>query len=196
MSGPSRIAGSLRETASRLSEWFGVTITVGQVRHWKKKVYATDDPPKLLQQLMNQKRPPKFAVELQQKDSKSRREEQPSKPKMPQDGLDQTQVEKELAVLQQKLIDAENYEEARTLRTQIAGIRDVLRELREQGRYILQEDAISAASQFAMACRKSWEVIEDEVPPMLDGLTALQMKSKLRDLAKAKISEIRNCFPE
>lgn len=65
----------------------------------------------------------------------------------------------------------------------------------ENRRLIPINEAVAAASQFAMTCRKLWEGVEDELPPILEGLSSLEMQSRLRDVSKAKIMEMHEAFP-
>jgi hypothetical protein len=173
--------------AVRLGKALGIGVTRQMVRKWKAKGYPLDDPEELGRCLWNQERRPKGLK--RPKDLESVPAVRPDV-----EGLDQEQVEKELRELYEKLRDAEDYEEARTRRTQIAGVKDVLKELREQGRYILREEAAKSAAVAAMASKGKWEQIEDELPPMLEGLTALQMKEKLRPFARRVIMELAEVF--
>ena len=66
----------------------------------------------------------------------------------------------------------------------------------EKGLYILRSDAVKAGSRAGLASKHAWENIEDSLPPMLEGLTALQMKEKLRDYARSVNLELAAVFDD
>lgn len=174
--------------AIRLTKALGFEVTRKMVRVWTAKGYPLNDVDEIRRRLRNQERAPKATQPTTAAERPEREGETEAKP------LDPLEVERELAKLQARMLAAEDYETARTLRTQIAGIRDVLKELREQGKYILRDVSTSEAMQAGAASRAAWEKIEDELPPMLDGLTAAQMKVKLRDFARSRCIELAEHF--
>ena len=66
----------------------------------------------------------------------------------------------------------------------------------QKGKYMLKSDAVEAASVAALASKTAWEGLEDEIPPMLEGLTAAKMKVKLRDYGRMKSNELAEIFEE
>jgi transposase-like protein len=52
----------------------------------------------------------------------------------------------------------------------------------------------NAAAYAAAANKAAWEEIEDSLPPLLEGLTAAQMKVKLRGYARKKCLEMAEIF--
>jgi hypothetical protein len=52
----------------------------------------------------------------------------------------------------------------------------------------------NAAAYAAAANKAAWEEIEDSLPPLLEGLTAAQMKVKLRGYARQKCLEMAEIF--
>lgn len=64
----------------------------------------------------------------------------------------------------------------------------------EEGRYILASDAKSAAMRAGTACRAAWEKIVDDLPPAMEGLTAIQMQAKLREYVRLKLTDLSQIF--
>ena len=61
---------------------------------------------------------------------------------------------------------------------------------KEIGSLVPIEEMIEGASMAGVAQKAEWESLEDELPPQLEGLTALQMKAKLRDYGRMKCIEL------
>ena len=66
----------------------------------------------------------------------------------------------------------------------------------QKGFYILKTTAMEAASIAAVSSKAAWEGLEDDLPPMLEGLTAPKMKVKLRDYGRMKAKELSEIFDE
>lgn len=179
---------SLRSTAARLTEQMGWNVTQKMVRDWKDKGYPLDDPQALEKRLRNQERLPKGMP------SKKLATQTPQNKPAQSEGLSESAVEAQLRDMYERLLAVTDYEEARTLRTQMQGIKDILKELREQNRYILKETAQAAGAQAAVSVRGELEKLEDALPPILDGLTALQMKNKLREYARSIMLDLSRYF--
>lgn len=64
----------------------------------------------------------------------------------------------------------------------------------QRGKYILKSQAAEAGAKAAIASKTAWEGIEDELPPLLEGLPAPQMKLKLRDYGRMKAQELSELF--
>jgi len=186
--------------AKRLSEGLGFKVSRKMLQCWEAKGYPLDDISKLKRALKNQERQPKAMKQAKKKAAKDSNQPAPTPapedPKTPGEGkiLDADLIELELDKLQKELLIAQDYDEARTTKTKISGLREILKELREQRHFIRITEAIEAASIAAVASKAAWEAIEDELPPQLNGLTAPQMKVKLRDFARMKANELSEIF--
>jgi hypothetical protein len=165
--------------ASRLSKEMGFEVTRAMVRVWKKKGYDLHDIEKLKARLMESERPP---AGLRSKTADT--------PDEPMSG----DLEQQLATLQRDLITASDYETARRIKTKIAGLKELHRTQVEMGQFIPVTESMDAGARAATASKAAWEAIEDDLPPMLEGLTAAQMKKQLRDYARAKCFELANIF--
>lgn len=183
---------SLRETAKSLTLDLGFKVEVGMVRTWIAKGYDLDNIENLKRSIKNQERQPPAMKQAKKLAAKKKKAEEQKPPEPPP--LSPDIVEEELAKLQKDLLVAEDYDEARTIKTKISGVREVLKELREQKNYIRITDAIEAASMAAVASKAAWESLEDELPPQLEGLSAAQMKVKLRAFAQLKARELSEIF--
>jgi len=64
----------------------------------------------------------------------------------------------------------------------------------ERGEYMPLAEALEGAAMCGTRSKAAWEAIEDELPPQLEGLTALQMKVKLREYARSKCLELSQAF--
>ena len=179
---------SYQQIADRLTDEMGWPVTKRMAQMWVKAGYNVNDHVELDRQLRNQERLPKGMP--------PRKSTSPDQPPPPGDGegLSEAGVESQLRQMYERLLSVSDYEEARTLRTQMQGIKDILKELREQGRYILKEDAGKSGAQAALSVRGELEKLEDSLPPILEGLTALQMKSKLRDYSRGIMLDLSRCF--
>ncbi len=105
-------------------------------------------------------------------------------------------IDRRLQALQRELLNALDYEVARKVRMQIAGIKDLIKVEQERGTLMLTSDAQAAGMSAGVASRGAWEKIAGDLPPMLEGLTAMQMTGKLRDYARARCRELAEHFGE
>lgn len=166
---------SNRAIAARLTVALNRIVTEKCVKVWRANGYPLDDIPELEKRLRNQERAPK----------KIKPPEDPDTPKPP--GDDDTpeilNIEAELQKLQSKLILAEDYEAARTIRVQIAGVRDVLKSLREQGHYVTKESQIREGMATGQAIKSLVLKIPAELPQQLVGLDYPAAVEKCEDYA-------------
>lgn len=167
---------SQKAAAVRLSEALGRAVTAQNVRRWREKGWDLNDIPKLEKLVANMERPPK------------RTTENPEEPDVAAEA--RKDLDERVRDLEGKLLLAANYETARTIRTQIAGMKDLVKVQVERGKYMLKTDAEAAGMQFAQHVKHGWEKIEDSLPPMLEGLSAAQMKEKLREFARMQLLEL------
>jgi ribosomal protein S25 len=208
MAGRKREPNSIRETARRLTGELGFNVTPKMVMAWRGKGFDLNDIPGLIGKLRNQERLPRgargklpkpetpkieAAPPAKKKAAKKKAADpEPKEPEAP--AIDESDVEKQLQALYDSLLVAPDLHDAQKIRAQISGVRDILKELREQGRYILKADAIKDGSVAALAVRGELEKLEDALPPLLEGRTSLQMKSKIRDYSRGVMLELTRIF--
>lgn len=178
--------------AARLTDKLGFEVSRKMLKCWIAKGYDLGNIASLKRSIKNQERQPPAMKQAKKLTAKKKKAEEAKPPEPPP--LNPDDVEGELAKLQKDLLVAEDYDEARTIKTKISGVREVLKELREQKNYIRITDAIEAASMAAVASKAAWESLEDELPPQLEGLSAAQMKVKLRAFAQLKSRELSEIF--
>lgn len=94
-------------------------------------------------------------------------------------------IEKELKTLQKRLLAANDYENARTIRMQIAGIRDILKSLREQGYYVTKESQIRDGLATGQTIKSFVLKIPAELPQMIIGLDYADTVQVCEDYAYA-----------
>lgn len=182
---------SIRETAKRLTGEMGFPVSKRMVEEWKKKGYPLKDPKALERRLRNQEALPRGMPKKKAKP----KPEASTPPETPTEGrIEETRVERELGKLHADLLAAEDYETARTIKIKIEGVKKVLEELREAGRYVLKSETYKDASRAALAVRGELEKLEDGLPPLLEGLSALQMKAKIRDYSRGLMLELSRLF--
>lgn len=102
----------------------------------------------------------------------------------------------EVEKLRVQLLTAKEKRDAETIEIKIRSLGRIQAILVEQGKYILAADAEAEGMRFGLAAKHMWEEIEDSLPPMLEGLSALQMKTKLREFGAARILELHEFFSE
>jgi hypothetical protein len=178
---------SQRQTADRLSRELGFPVTRDQVRGWVKRGFAIHDPAKLTHQLRMTERPPRglLAVAPQPPATPSADTSAPLTPE---------QLDQRLTELQAALLGARDYESARTVRTQISGVREMFRIQTDRSLYILRTAAASDAAQAATASVAAWENLEAELPPRLEGMTSPAMAKELREFSRLKCRELAELF--
>lgn len=184
MAGRPRNDQSLRSIAARLSVEFGEPVTQKSVRVWKDKGYPLDDTEELKRRLRNQERVPGIAKDKAVPDeSEDESDASPS-------SLD---IDGELKRLQSKLLKAQDYESARTIRMQIAGVRDVLKSLREQGYYVTKESQIRDGMTTGEAIKALVLKIPSDLPQQIIGLDYADAVSKCEDYAYGILTSLAEC---
>ena len=181
---------SERSLAARLSVALNRVVTRDCIREWKEKGYPLDDIPALEKRLRNQERAPKKTPAPADPD-------QPPPPK-DDDTPETLNIESELQKLQRKLVNAADYEDARTLRVQIAGVRDVLKSLREQGHYVTKESQIREGMATGQTIKALVLKIPAELPQQLVGLDYPDAVQKCEDYAfgiLASLAESQEAIP-
>jgi hypothetical protein len=167
---------SERAIAARLTVELGRLVTRDCIREWTEKGYPLDDPVALEKRIRNQKRGPK-RIRPAGGDADESDDDQPEAPATHLD------IEHEMKELQRKLIKAEDYETARTLRMQIAGVRDVLKSLREQKYYVTIESQTRDGMAFSEAAKSQILRIPAELPQMIIGLDYADAVQRCEDYA-------------
>lgn len=172
---------SLRAIAARLTVALDRVVTEKCVKVWRSKGYPLDDPVTLEKKLRNQERAPrkrKPAVEdTPPENTPPLAGDEPPEPP----ATDHLDIEHELKQLQRKLLKARDYEGARTIRMQIAGVRDVLKSLREQGHYVTKESQIREGMATGQTIKALVLKIPAELPQMLVGLDYPDAVAKCED---------------
>lgn len=181
---------SQRAAAARLSSELGVEIDRESVRRLKVKGVDLRDLEAVQHTFRQMERSPLSKKSAPAPDSSSLGDVE-----LPGDGpLTPEKIDARLASLQRELLHAPDYETARKVRTQISGIKDLIAVERERGTLMLTSDAQKAGQAAGVASRAAWEKIAADLPPMLDGLTAMQMVTKLRDYARSACMELSEIF--
>lgn len=169
---------SIRAIAARLTVELDRVVTQKAVKIWKAKGYPLDDPVALEKKLRNQERAPK-------KTGAGPVEDDTETPPLAGDksATDHLDIEHELKQLQRKLLKAQDYEAARTIRMQIAGVRDVLKSLREQGHYVTKESQIREGMATGEAIKALVLKIPSDLPQMIIGLDYADAVERCEDYA-------------
>lgn len=168
--------------AADLSSKLGFPVSRKMVRTWKAKGYPLDDVAALTAKLCNQERSPL---------------PKPTTPAIPGDSgdaLTPDEIDEKIRTLQQLLLDAKDYEVARTIKTQLSGMREIIKVQQERGVLMPTADAEDMLRVAGHASRQAAEKMEDDLPPMLEGLSASQMKTKIRHYVIAMNRELSEIF--
>lgn len=168
--------------AARLSVELGMVVTRKCVREWQDKGYPLDNIPALKAKLRNQERRPKAIEEESAPEDEEDSDEPEDSPTL--------SIEVELGALQKKLLKAKDYETARTIRMQIAGVKDVIKTLREQGFYVTQESQIRRGLAIGQAIKSLVLKIPAEMPQMVIGLDYSSVVEKCEDYAYGILTEL------
>lgn len=115
---------------------------------------------------------------------------------IPEEEITAENIDGQIEKLRKDLLATTEKRDAETISIKILGLGRIQGMLREQGKYILASDAEAEGMRFGMAAKHMWEEIEDSLPPMMEGLTALQMKTKLREFASARALDLHEFFTE
>jgi hypothetical protein len=177
-------ATSERSIAARLTAELGIVVTRKCIQEWTKKGYPLDDTAALKRKLRNQERQRKPEAPAAEPDESLDDEQDEAAPTASLD------IDAELKTLQSKLILAGDYEEARTIRTQIAGVKDVLKALREQSYYVTQESQIRRGLAVGQAIKSLVLKIPAELPQMIIGLEYADAVAKCEDYAYSILTEL------
>jgi transcriptional regulator with XRE-family HTH domain len=65
----------------------------------------------------------------------------------------------------------------------------------QRGEYIRVSDVAEAGAIAAQASKAAWEDLGNSLPPLLDGLTSLQMVPVIRQYSRTKCKELSEVFP-
>lgn len=162
-----------------------MVVTRKCIQEWRAKGYPLDDTAALKKKLRNQERSRKST---ETKPLGEGDDEVPGD--LAGDLAGGVQIEAELKKLQVKLLKAEDYEAARTIRMQIAGVKDVLKALREQGYYVTQESQIRHGLMIGQTIKSLVLKIPAELPQMVIGLEYPEAVVKCEDYAYAILAEL------
>ena len=172
---------SVRAIAARLSIEMGRAVTQKAVRVWQEKDYPVNDTEALERKLRNQERAPRKT------DDRGADEDDTSQEEAGKTHLD---IEAELRNLQRKLIDADSYDDARTIKTQIAGVRDVLKSLREQEYYVTKESQLRRGLFIGQTIKSLVLKIPAELPQATVGLEYAENQARCEDYAYSILTQL------
>lgn len=85
-----------------------------------------------------------------------------------------------LETLERRLLDCNDYNDARTLRAQVAGIKDVIRARVESGELIAKAKSDADAYAAGMAVRMALMTLSSTLPPHLAGMNEAAIQKALR----------------
>tara|TARA_R110002110_G_C13189034_1_gene694311 strand:+ start:65 stop:637 length:573 start_codon:yes stop_codon:yes gene_type:complete len=173
---------SVRAIAARLSIEMGRAVTQKAVRVWQEKGYPVNDTLALERKLRNQERSPKKTVDDSEPDDDTSDQEKAEKAHL--------DIEAELRTLQRKLIEAKDYDDARTIKTQIAGVRDVLKSLREQEYYVTKESQLRRGIFIGQTIKSLVLKIPAELPQATVGLEYAENQARCEDYAYSILTQL------
>lgn len=176
---------SERTAAARLTIAMGYVVTRDMIRHWKKNGYCLTDLAKLKRSIRNQERLPR-ASDTVVDDDEVVVPVDPSAEIQP----GQLSIDVELGALQAKLLRATDYNEARTIRTQIAGVKDVIKTLRDQDYYVTKESQLRRGILVGQTIKSLVLKIPSELPQMIIGLDYPDAMVKCEDYAYSILAEL------
>jgi hypothetical protein len=140
-----------RQTAERLSRELGFTVTRGCLRYWRKRSFDLNDPEKLRGQIRN----------LQKSRPGAKRITAPSdmSPIVP--------PPRTISELETALIEAPDFERARTIATQLAGLKNAHRLRAEMACYVSKKSVERDAQLVGKIFRAVLEKMAAELPQQI-----------------------------
>jgi len=134
----------------------------------KKKGVDLDDKQAVIDSILNQRSRPEQWINGVPLDG----DEQPSSPHLA------TNEERDLM---EQVRTATSYDEARTLKTKIDGIHKLRQIEILEGDYIHKDEVVADMTRMGAAVAASHRQCQADLPAMLEGLTAAQAKTKIRE---------------
>ena len=180
---------SERSIAARLTVELGWAVNRKHVQEWIAKGYDLTDAVELKKKVRNHQRTPKETVSKRELKSPDIQSPEREKTK------EEIDVEKELKKLQDELLASEFYDTTKNTRMKIAGLRDILKSLREQGVYVTEESQTRDAMAMGELIKSLILKIPSDLPQQIIGLCYADAVSKCEDYAYAiltSLAESRN----
>ena len=179
---------TIAQAAERLTIELGRNVTSDCVREWRKKGFDLSDTDSLMAKLRNQKRMPK-KIKPQIDDSESDDDESNQDPQDFPDIL-ADQIPDEIKKLESKLIGARDYEEARTVSTQLTGLKNAFRLHVEMGQYVTRESQEREGLHAGQVIKQMIMRIPSELPQALVGLEYPDAVKKCDEFAYSMLLEM------
>lgn len=179
---------TIAQAAERLTLALGRNVTSDCVRQWRKKGLDLNDTDALMAKLRNQKRMPKKLkppIDDQDPDDDDSNQD-------PQDFPDilADQIPDEIKKLESKLIAAKDYEEARTISTQLTGLKNAFRLHVEMGQYVTRESQEREGLHAGQVIKQMIMRIPSEIPQALVGLEYPDAVKKCDEFAHSMLLEM------
>ena len=179
---------TIAQAAERLTIELGLNVTSDCVREWRKKGFDLSDTDSLMAKLRNQKRMPK-KIKIQIDDSESDDDESNQDPQDFPDIL-ADQIPDEIKKLESKLIGARDYVEARTVSTQLTGLKNAFRLHVEMGQYVTRESQEREGLHAGQVIKQMIMRIPSELPQALVGLEYPDAVKKCDEFAYSMLLEM------
>jgi len=163
-----------RQTAERLSRELGFSVTRGCLRYWRKRSFDLNDPEKLRHQLRNlQKSRPGGA----------------KRTTAPADSIP-APVATSIAELETALISAPDFERARTIATQLAGLKNAHRLRGEMFLYVSRESVRRDAQLVGRIFRAVVLKMARELPGIVIGAQYAEAVQQCQDYTHQILLEV------
>lgn len=177
---------SERSIAAMLTKELQREVTQKTVQHLKKKGVDISDPAAVEKAFRNQERSPqKISTTTQDPDDDDSNQD-------PQDFPDilADQIPDEIKKLEVKLINAADYEEARTVSTQLTGLKNAFRLHVEMGQYVTRESQEREGLHAGQVIKQMIMRIPSELPQALVGLEYPDAVKKCEEFAHSMLLEM------
>jgi hypothetical protein len=168
------------QIAARLRDQTGLDVTRNCVREWKKQGWNLDDPKEVVANLRNQERKPKLIA-----DNDKEEDEPKDYPE-----ITSAQIPGEIAKLESDLINAPDYEEARTISTKLTGLKNAFKLHVEMGQYVTRESQEREGLMAGQVIKQLLSKIKSDLPQSLVGLEYPEVVKKCEDFENEILNEM------
>lgn len=185
---------SERDAAARLKEALQLNICRATIRRLKAKGVCLQDPEKVRHALAMQKRKPKPIGSATK--PKPAPQPKPADQSAPPADADQArpmstaELDDRLSELQTNLLNAADYEQARKIKMQISGIRDLFKTQVERSFYVERSAMEREGGEMGLLVRALFMKIPAELPQMIIGLDYADAVEKCEDYAFQALTEV------
>jgi hypothetical protein len=173
--------------AARLTQQLGREVTRQCVREWKKKGWDLTKPAQIEKRLRMQERAPK---RIRPAVDPAAEEAEPEDDGSPPPEIEPDLIGPEIAKLQKKLTRAKDYEESRTITSQLAGLKHAFALHKEMGLYVTRESQERIGLRDGQFIKQLILKIPSELPQMLVGLDYPDALQKCEQYADGILSQI------